>query len=168
MPKQLAYFFGAFAMGLALVGLRHPYYLSICEIDHNPHAKTLEITFKIFTDDLEEALTAQGAGMLKLGTAQEARQADRHIFSYLQNNVAVIVNGDTTGLSYVGKEVELDVTWCYVEAKQIANVEKIEISSRLLIERHEEQANIVHVTVGKTRKSLLLHKQRTGGALEFP
>jgi hypothetical protein len=165
-----------YSLGLGLVtcgaifctGLRHPYYMSICEVDHNAQSKTLEITFKIFTDDLEEALEAQGAGKLRLGTAEEGKNADRHIFSYLKKNVAFIIKGDSAIFAYVGKEVEGEVTWCYVEAKNVAHINQIEVVNRLLLERHEEQVNIVHVKADGKRKSLLLHKGKISGTLEFP
>ncbi len=155
------------ALVLAGPASRHAYYISICEVAHNAQAKTLEITFKIFTDDLEDAIVAQGGDTLRLGTPQEAQSAGRYIFSYLKNNVAFIVAGDTIAFHYVGKEVEMDVAWCYVEAKGVAAIKKIEVMSRLLIELHDEQTNIVHVKTGGARKSLLLHKSKTNGVLEF-
>jgi hypothetical protein len=145
----------------------HPYYMSICDVEHNAQARTLEIAFKIFTEDLEEALTAQGAKKLHLGTADEDTNAGRYIFAYLKKNVTFVVEGDTATFDFVGKEVEMEVTWCYVEAKNVAAVNKIEVVNRLLIERHEEQVNIVHVKAGKTRKSLLLHKSKISGTLTF-
>lgn len=168
LRRRLAVIFAAFALALALPAFRHPFYLSICEVDHNAQAKTLEISFKIFTDDLEDALAARGAEKLQLGTPQEARDAGRILFSYLRDNVAFIVEGDTAAFEYLGKEVEMEVTWCYVEAKGVRGFKKIEVLNRLLMERHEEQANIVHVRTGGVRKSLLLHKNQTRGTLEFP
>ena len=156
------------ALGLIALAWRHAYYLSICEIDHNPHTKALEITVKIFTDDLEGALEAQGVEKLNLGTPQEAKHASGHIFEYVQNKLMVIIDGDTVAFTNVGKEVEREVTWCYVEAKNVPPFKKLTVTNRLLIERHEEQANIVHVKTGKVRKSLLLHKNKTAGTLEFP
>ena len=161
-------------LGLAIwaatlgVALRHPYYMSICEVDHNAQAKTLEISFKIFADDLEAALEAQGGGKLHLGTAQEDKNAGRRIFSYLKKCVAFIVDGDTTTFGFVGKEVETDVFWCYLEAGHVATINKIEVVNRLLLERHDEQVNIVHVKADGKRKSLLLHRNKTSGILTFP
>ncbi|MGH7495270.1 MAG: DUF6702 family protein [bacterium] len=148
--------------------LRHPYYISICEVDHIAQAQTLEITFKIFTDDLEEALAAQGAGKMHLGTAEEDKNAGRYIFSYLKKKVAFLVEGDSATFTYIGKEVEAEITWCYVEAKNVAAISKIEVVNRLLLERHDEQVNIVHVKADSKRKSLLLHKNRVSGTLTFP
>ncbi len=156
------------ALGLIALTWRHAYYLSICEIDHNLHTKALEIAVKIFTDDLEEALEAQGVEKLHLGTPQESKQAGRYIFEYLKNKLTFVVDGDTAAFDYVGKEVEMEVTWCYVEARNVAAVKKIAVSNRLLLERHDEQANIVHVKTGGMRKSLLLHKNKTAATLEFP
>ena len=37
-------------------GVKHPYYLSVVEVNHNATDKTLEISCKIFTNDFENTL----------------------------------------------------------------------------------------------------------------
>lgn len=156
-----------FLLASAVAGVRHPFYVSICQIDHNPEAKSLELTFKIFTDDLEKALEAQGTGKLYLGDPREAQDADRYLYNYLKNQVVIVVNGDTAAIRYVGKEVEMDVTWCYVEIAQVTEVKKITVTNRILLEIYEEQTNLVHVKAGGQQKSMLLRKGKTVDTVEF-
>lgn len=156
-----------FLLASAVSGARHPFYVSICQIDHNPEAKSLELTFKIFTDDLEKALEAQGTGKLYLGDPREAQEADRYLYNYLKSQVVIVVNGDTAAFRYVGKEVEMDVTWCYVEIASVAEVKKIAVANRILLEIYEDQTNIVHVKVDGKQKSMLLRKGKIADAVEF-
>lgn len=171
MPKRRCHFCLAvlpvFLLAIAVSGFRHPFYVSICQIDHNPEVKSLEITFKIFTDDLERALEAQGTGKLYLGDARESPEADRYLHNYLKNQVEIVVNGDTTAFRYVGKEVEMDVTWCYVEIAQVTEVKKIAVTNRILLEIYEEQTNLVHVKAGDRQKSMLLRKGKVTDTVEF-
>ncbi|MDZ7269276.1 MAG: hypothetical protein ONB48_16980 [candidate division KSB1 bacterium] len=153
--------------GVLLLGVRHPFHVSVCQVDHNPQTQALEITFRLFTDDLEEALLAQGTGRLMLGDSREAPAVDRYLFNYLKHAVVFVVNGDTARFQYVGRETETDVTWCYVEILKIAQVKKIAITNRLLHELFEDQINLVHVKAGGKLKSLQLRRGHATDTLEF-
>ncbi len=152
---------------LFLMSFIHPFYVSICQIDHNPTTKSLEISFKIFTDDLEYSLEKQGTGRLFLGSEKESEKADQYIFNYLKNNFKITIDGQETEYSFLGKEIELDVTWCYLEAKNINDFTKIEVLNKILIDDFNSQSNIVHIKYGDKRKSMLLHKSKTRDIIEF-
>lgn len=153
--------------GALLLGFRHPFHVSVCQVDHNPQTQALEITFRIFTDDLEEALAAQGAQRLFLGDARESQAVDRYLCNYLNHAVLFVVNGDTANFRYVGRETETDITWCYVEIHKIAQVKKISVTSRLLQEIFEDQINLVHIKADGKLKSLQLRRGQATGTLEF-
>jgi hypothetical protein len=146
---------------------RHPFYISVCQIDHNPDQSALEITFKIFTDDLEQALEAQGTGALRLGTPEESREADQCIRRYLENHVDIAVNGKPATLNYLGKEIEADVVWLYVESKDIPDVRIITMTSTLLLDMIEEQTNLVHIKVKEQRRSMILNRNHVQDTIEF-
>jgi len=144
----------------------HEFYVSLCRIDHNPATNALEITMKIFTDDLEYGITGS-QDFYGLGTGKEPATADSLIFSYILNNFEVILEGETAGLNYIGKEVELDVTWIYVEIEDVPVLEKIEITDWMLTELFEEQVNIVNVNYNEKTLGLLLTQDKPTGSLEF-
>ena len=70
-------------------------------------------------------------------------------------------------MNYIGKEVELDVTWIYVEIEDVPVLEKIEITDRMLTELFEEQVNIVNVNYNEKTLGLLLTQDKPTGSLEF-
>lgn len=145
----------------------HPFYVTVCTIDHDAKTQALEITFKIFTEDLESALEEQTQERLRLGSAHESANAGRYIQSYLKRNVMLQADGDTLAFSYVGKEIDVDETWCYVEVTNVPSVSKLTIRNSLLMEKFEAQQNIVHVKVGGKQKSLVLWKDKREGSVEF-
>ncbi len=145
----------------------HPFYVSICSIDHNAKTKALEITFKIFTEDLESALEDQTKERLRLGSEHESPKANRYILNYLKSHVTLQVDDDTLTFSYVGKEIEVEETWCYVEITNVPSVSKLTIRNSLLLEKFEAQQNLVHVKVGGKQKSLVLWKDKKEGSVEF-
>ena len=145
----------------------HPLYISICEIEHNSDTAALEITFKIFTDDLETAMEEQGLGKLRLGTDREAEDSDDYIRRYIEKNVTIQVDEKEMSLGFLGKEVEMDVTWCYVEVAGISSISSMTVSNTLMFELYEEQTNIVHITARKKKKSLMLNTANREGTVTF-
>ena len=140
----------------------HEFYVSLCKIDHNPETNALEITMKIFSDDLEYGIT----GVQKfygLGTEKEPAGADSLIFSYILENFKVVIDGDPIKPVYIGKEVELDVTWIYVEIENVPGFKEIEITNHMLTEVLQDQVNIINVNyTGKNLGLLLKHDNPTG------
>ena len=142
-------------LSIPLNGMTHPFYISVCEIEHNPDTDALEITFKIFTEDLEQVLEAQGTGKLNLGTDHESENADRYITRYLEQHVFVEVDGRTLKAEFLGKESEVDAIWCYVEIKDVPSINTIAVTNTLLIDLFEDQTNMVHIKANGQKKSML-------------
>ncbi|MDP6053053.1 MAG: hypothetical protein QF879_11965 [Candidatus Latescibacteria bacterium] len=136
-------------------------------MDHNPDTHTLEITFKIFTDDLEQALEAQGRGKLHLGADRESEGADRYISRYLEQHVSIEIDGRILEAKYLGRETESDVTWCYSEIGDVPSISTVTVINTLLIEIFEDQTNMVHINANGQNKSMLLTRAKDRGTVEF-
>lgn len=148
-------------------GLTHPFYISVCQMDHNPDTHGLEITFKIFIEDLEQALEAQGTGKLHLGTSRESEDTDRYIARYLEQHVLIEVNGQPLIGKYLGKEAEMDVVWCFVEMKDVPSINTITVTNTLLIDMFEDQTNMVHIEANGQKKSMLLTRVQDRDTVKF-
>ncbi len=135
----------------------HDFHASVMRIDHNPETKSLEVTLKIFTDDIEQSLEGLGAPKLRLGTPEEFSEADSIFVDYLNNRIAFFVDEQQKAFEYLGKEVELDnTTWCYLEVKDVETFKTLRIKNKVLTELFEDQSNLVNINAFGTRKSLLL------------
>jgi hypothetical protein len=145
----------------------HPFYVSITQIDHNPATQSLEISIKIFREDLEFALEKQGDEKLFLGEEKEAIGADDRIREYLSARFSLEVNDSLKKWDFLGKEVEEDVVWCYLEARKVPDVYEIRVTNSLLTETFSDQTNLVHVHISDKEKSLVLNRESPAGALSF-
>jgi hypothetical protein len=134
---------------------------------HNPDTRTLEITFKIFIDDLEQTLEAQGTGELHLGTDRESDAADRYIARYLEQHVLIEIDSRTLKGNYLGKETESDVIWCYVEMEDVRSIRTITVTNTLLIDMFEDQTNMVHIKANGQKKSMLLTRVLDRDTVKF-
>ncbi|MBL0009341.1 MAG: hypothetical protein IPP25_19765 [Saprospiraceae bacterium] len=57
----------------------HDIHVSVCELRWNEESGAFEVSVKIFIDDLERALTMEGAPGLFIGTPKESEEAETDI-----------------------------------------------------------------------------------------
>lgn len=152
---------------LLLLGSAHEFYLSLTEINYNEEDKTLEISIKLFTDDLAQALKMAGAPEMEIGTDREAPEANEYIERYLQSNLKLLLNGKSINYIYLGKEAELDATWCYVEVENVKKVQTLEVQNSIFVEVFETQTNMVNTFINGRKKSGLARKGNTKLKFDF-
>ena len=145
----------------------HAIHMSVCEITYNTDTHGLEMTFKLFTNDVEQALEAEGTEKLYLGEKNERKEADRYLGRYLEKNVKIQVNNKSVVWKYIGKEVETDAIWLYAEATEIPPLKTVSITNTLLIQIFDDQANMVHIKTDKEKRVLLLNQAKPSDSVEF-
>lgn len=145
----------------------HPFYVSICQIDFNKENQSLEISVKTFADDLILALENAGAKKIYLGEEKENPETDQFIFDYLKSNLKIKVNGKLFNFRFVGKEIETDVVWTYLEIEGISALNEIEVECSILVEVLETQSNIIQINDGTGIKILLLSKRKIIDSILF-
>lgn len=150
-----------------LLALLHPYYVSVTEIKHNAKTQSLEISCRIFSDDLESALNKLGRGKVDILNSKNFAQVNPLIAEYIPKHLKINVNGKAVNLRFVGYEPESEATWCYFEVEGVRTAKKISISNDILFAEHEEQINMLHVIVGGERKSTKLDNPASSATFSF-
>jgi len=145
--------------------LLHKFYVSLTEIRYNPESERLEVSMRIFPDDLDQALERNFGISTHLATELESNEADSLLQVYLDFHFALEVDGAPVILKYLGKEPEADAIWCYMESVSIKNFGSIQIRSSLLTEEFEDQVNIIQVYAGKWNKGVLLTREQKSDQL---
>ncbi|MDB4583606.1 hypothetical protein N9164_10675 [Draconibacterium sp.] len=166
ITKKLLILFFFFGVGNNSV-CAHPFYVSICQVDFNKENHSLEISLKVFADDLILGLENAGASKLYLGEAKENKKTDTYLLDYLKSSINFIVNGDQKTYSFVGKEMESDVVWIYLEIQNISSLNNITVDCKLLTEVLETQNNIIQINNGDGIKSMLLNKRKQSDTITY-
>ena len=152
---------------ILIQSLFHPFYISLTEIKYNSKEKSLEISQKIFWDDLEVHLTEIYKAKIDFLKPKDKAELDKKLKQYILQNNEIIVNGKKVDLYYLGYEIEEDATWFYLEAKQISVPLQVEIKNSILHQHFDSQQNIINFYLDKTPKSLILLKGKDRGKLTF-
>ncbi len=95
------------------------------------------------------------------------QQADSTISQYIRNNFRLKINGKPVELRYLGYEIIDDVAWCYLYSDQINSINQLEVTNQLLYQDFKRQSNIMHVQVGKTKKSYKLDYPKRVASFSF-
>ncbi len=133
--------------------LFHPFYVSVTEIKQNPTNHSVEISCRMFSDDLEKALEKQFHTKLDIIKPKDKMLTNKLINDYVKKHLIIRADGKILNLAYVGYEIQEDGTWSYFEVKGIDRIKQLNIHDDLLYELHPEQINMMHVTIGGERKS---------------
>ena len=130
----------------------HDYFVSICTIKHDPAREQLQIVWRMTTHDVEHALSADvGGRTLHLGSQLELPQADSLLRNYLIENLVIEIDGDPMMIEYLGRDVEMEDLYCYLQVTDVPHFQTIRVHSTLLFDMFHEQENVVHLeTAGGT------------------
>ncbi len=148
----------------------HEFHISKCLIEFNEKEKALQFTLHLFIDDLEEALRQQGADKLFICTDKEVEKAEEYIYKYLQQKLAISLEGQQMDYTFIGKEMSEDMVavWCYLEIENVENIHQLHVKNSILLEAFDDQKNIISI-IGPNKKKgyLLFNNAKNEETLEF-
>lgn len=168
MRNKLIYFF----LGVLFVSLSaftfHKFYMGIFQVNYAAEKKMVQITSRIFIDDLNNGLEKKFHKKTYVGTDKET-QADIDLLKkYLADNFSIKINGQSKPITFLSKEVEAgDVLVCYSRIKDIDKFKTIEISNSILVDWNSEQQNITHISAFGTKKSVLFTESSRKEVLKY-
>ena len=140
-------------LATAMLGIFHPFYVSVTEINHNPKEQTLEVSCKMFSEDLEDILKKNYKTAVDLTAQKQQQQNEKMIQDYISKHLAIQANGKALKLNFIGFEKEAESVYCYFETEKINGVKKLDVTDSILQDFSDKQINIIHVVVNNNRKS---------------
>ena len=152
---------------LTWLRLFHPFYVSMTEVQHNEKAKRLEVSCKVFSNDLEAMLEKKYQTSIDMLQARDKARIEPLLQDYLQQHLRVQVDGKPVAFRFLGYELEEDATWCFLEAVKINQVKRLEVKNDILFAEHPTQTNMLHVTVKGRRQSTKLDNPQSQASFRF-
>jgi hypothetical protein len=151
----------------ACLSIYHPFYVSVTEINHNAKTQSVEISCRMFYDDLEHVLEKQYNTRLDIVKPANKDQLNKLINDYIHHHLIIKVDGKVLNPAYVGYEIQEDGAWAYLEVTGVTKAQKIEVHNDLLYTEHTEQINMLHVIVKGERKSTKLDNPAADASFIF-
>jgi hypothetical protein len=146
---------------------RHPFYIAVTEINLNTSDKTLEVSCKMFADDLEQIIEKNNHAQLDISSGKDKANFDKYIAAYVKNHLGLAIDGKASNLSYLGFEKEKESAYCYFQVENISSLKKLDVIDSLLQDFTSDQINIIHVTVNGKRQSTKLDYPEKNASFSF-
>ncbi|MGZ3932262.1 MAG: DUF6702 family protein [Bacteroidia bacterium] len=147
--------------------MAHPFYVSVTDLKFNDAKKTMEISCKLFTNDIEGALKKATKLNLDVLHPKDKKQMDAALFSYIKDHFKLSVNGKAVSFSYIGYEKNEDAIIVYMEAGKAPKPSLVRIENTLLYDYLSSQINIVHMEVAGQKQSFKVTNPDKDISFEF-
>lgn len=154
-------------LGVLTSATVHKYYVAVFQVEYAPAKKQLQITGRIFVDDLEKALSTKYGKKFYLGTSKELPESTETLKKYIADKISFKVNGKPAALTLFTREYEDDILVCYLTAPAPKKITSIEVRNTVLFEMFREQQNMINANINNERKSLLLSYDTPQGTLNY-
>ncbi|MFM7193380.1 MAG: DUF6702 family protein [Bacteroidota bacterium] len=146
----------------------HPIHLSVSEVNYSEKDKSLQMTSRIFIDDLELAIRSaikdEDLDLLEPG---KGRTIDQLVGPYLSKHLRMKVDGKPVVMNYLGHELEDLAIICYIEFPGVKKLKTVEVFNDVIQEIHADQSNLVHVNWKGTVRSARLVREAPSSTFEF-
>jgi hypothetical protein len=134
----------------------HKFYLSLTEVRVDTKKQTLDVSCKLFTDDLEDTFVKKYGKKIDLATSINNKEVQALLLKYISENFNISIGGKPQNLNFVGFETETDATWIYLEVMSFKEKGKIKIVNTLLYDYLPEQSNMINFYWDDKEKSAKL------------
>jgi len=168
MKKNAIYFL----IGILFLSLSsfvfHKFYMGIFQVNYVAEKKMVQITSRIFVDDLNNGIEKKYHKKTFIGTEKET-QADLDLLKrYLSENFSIKIDGQPKTIIFLSKEMEADdVLVCYSKITGVEKLKTLEITNTILTDWNAEQQNITHISAFGTKRSVLFTESSRKEVLKY-
>jgi hypothetical protein len=145
----------------------HKFYVGVFQIDYFKEKKAVQITARLFIDDLEKALYKKHNKHFYLTTKDEISDANSYIASYLSEKLKIKINNKVQTLQFLFKEQENNIVICYLKINFKENMKELDIYNTILTDIFKGQQNLVHLNINGNKKTILFTNTETIQKLKY-
>lgn len=155
MNKKTTLFFATLFIVLLSSFGAHKFYVSIYQVDFVPEKKRVEITARIFMDDLNLALEKEFKIKTTLGEKSETTQDVELLKKYLAKHLRVFIDGKEKQVAFLSKEIDNNVVIVYMKITDIKKFNSFKIHNNALLDLYPDQQNIIQTNFYNNKKNYI-------------
>jgi hypothetical protein len=166
MKKFAFYSFLFLAVLLFSSMTAHKFYVAIYQVNHAKEKKMVQITGRVFIDDINEAIEKKYRKKSSIALDNETPEQVELLKKYIAEKFKIKVNGQSKQLEFLSKESEDNVLIFYLRITDIAKITSLEVENTMIMENHFEQQNIIQANFNGNKHNLLLTSENNKGMLK--
>jgi len=142
MNSCLCYIFLSF---LSYTANYHPVHVSILNAEYTTGKSSMDLSFKVFTSDLELALAHNYSVAMNLGKSNENKDVISYINKYFSSGIfSITVNNNyKPKLVFYKKQINEDAIWLYFKVPLNGKIKELFITDVVLLDIYEDQTNLL-------------------------
>ena len=144
----------------------HKFYVGMFQLEFVAPKKELQITIRLFIDDVNAALEKKYNKRTFIADEKESKEDQILLQNYIVEKFKIKINNQLKAYSFISKEVENNVLICYFKIKNIPKINSLEVENSILTELYPEQQNIIQFNNNGKKSSLLLTEESRNGMLK--
>lgn len=127
---------------------KHPYYMGVTELKYNSSSQRIEVSIKLFANDLEYALKKETQKQLDIFNGVAVKN-NPVITSWCMKHFNLKVNSNPVSTLFIGYEIQDDLCWIYLETPPFTfKINRIELMQNMLYLHFKDQMHIASYNVG--------------------
>lgn len=154
-------------MLIGLLNVAHPFFMSVIDINHNQKEATLEISVRVFSDDLEKTLQQFSKQKIDILNPSQKELIEKQLQAYVSQRLKLNVNGKPVSFRILGYEQQMESTWCYFEVENQSSINTVSVDCNLLYDYETNQVNIVHMKTKGIQKTYKLDYPKRETTFKF-
>jgi hypothetical protein len=146
-------------LAFVLLFWMHDFHTSLTEVNFNAKTGSLEVSIRVFTDDLERMLNETQQGK-PLKIDDDAKKIDPILESYFRKNFALISPAKEVKFGkFYGKEKEADATWLYFEIFDCQNIKEFTLYNSIFQDMFSDQTNLINIIYPQGKKTIVFDQK---------
>lgn len=152
-----------------LGGTRHAYHSTITELRLNAPAKQVELSIKVFTDDLEKAISPGQPKTVSLREPRALPLVAQYLHQHLLLSLPAAARAGRQPLDVqlVGLQPDQEAYWVYAKAVLPRPTTELLVHQAMLLEQFPDQMNIVNAEGNGKKISELFRNGHEEQVLNF-
>lgn len=145
----------------------HKFYVGVFQVDYFKEKKAVQITARLFIDDLEKALHKKHNKHFYITTKDEVADANTYIAKYLDEKLKIKINNKIQTIQFLTKEQEDNIVICYLKINFKDKIKDLEITNNVLSDVFTDQQNLLHLNINGNKKTILFTNTETNQTLKY-
>ena len=145
----------------------HPLYVSVTDLVVDRDEQSIQMTKKIFFDDLELALRNENKNQTFDILQSNQNVINSYIETYLKKNIFIKINNNEVEMKYLGHEYTNGLINCYLEILNISNLVSFEIKDITLFNYFDGQENLIYFDIEDERFTIRLKNTTSSKKIIF-
>ena len=161
---SLVFLFHCFSEGLKK---DHAVYIGVVEIVRGEENKASQVRFKVFADDLEDALRNFSKETINQDEETNCGIDVQQLTRYFETYFECTINGQLVSFDYLKCEKNSESVWLSFELSAFSDWEEIMVKADFFMELFPAQVNVISINNGDQKKFLRLDKKTPSGRVNF-